>query len=40
MTPNVTSATDNLAAKTAVPVTAGSFTATLPSKTITTFVGK
>jgi O-glycosyl hydrolase len=40
MTPTVTSATDNLVAKTAVPVTGGSFTATLASKTVTTFVGK
>jgi len=40
MTPNVTSATENLKAGTAVPVTGGSFMASLPSKTITTFVGK
>ena len=40
MTPTVTSATDNLVAKTAVPVSGGSFTATLASKTVTTFVGK
>ena len=40
MTPNVTSATDNLAAKTAVPVTGGTFTATLDSMTVTSFVGK
>jgi O-glycosyl hydrolase len=40
MTPNVTSATDNLKAGTAVPVTGGSFMASLPSKTVTTFVGK
>jgi glucuronoarabinoxylan endo-1,4-beta-xylanase len=39
-TPTVTSATDNLAAKTAVAVTGGMFTATLDSKTVTTFVGK
>ena len=40
LTPWVTSATDNLASKTAVTVTGGSFTATLASKTVTTFVGK
>jgi len=40
MTPNVTSATDNLKAGTAVAVTGGSFMASLPSKTVTTFVGK
>ena len=40
MTPNVTSATDNLAAKTAIPVTSGTFTAMLDSMTVTTFVGK
>ena len=40
MTPNVTSATDNLAAKTAVAVTGGTFTAKLDSMTVTTFVGK
>ncbi len=40
MTPNVTSAMDSLAAKTAVPVTNGTFTATLDSMTVTTFVGK
>jgi glucuronoarabinoxylan endo-1,4-beta-xylanase len=40
MTPTVTSATDNLKAGTAVPVTGGSFMASLPSKTVTTFVGK
>jgi glucuronoarabinoxylan endo-1,4-beta-xylanase len=39
MTPNVTSASDNLAAKAAVPVTGGSFMATLPATTVTTFVG-
>jgi glucuronoarabinoxylan endo-1,4-beta-xylanase len=38
--PWVTSATDNLVAKTAVPVSGGSFTATLASATVTTFVGK
>ena len=40
MTPNVTSATDNLVAKTAIPVTGGTFMATLDSMTVTTFVGK
>jgi len=40
MTPTVTSASQNLAAGTAVPVTGGSFMAMLPSKTVTTFVGK
>jgi len=40
VTPWVTSATDNLASKTAIPVTAGSFTAALASMTVTTFVGK
>jgi len=40
MTPNVTSATDNLKAGTAVAVSGGSFMASLPSKTVTTFVGK
>jgi glucuronoarabinoxylan endo-1,4-beta-xylanase len=40
MTPTVTSATENLKAGTAVPVTGGSFMASLASKTITTFVGK
>jgi O-glycosyl hydrolase len=40
MTPWVTSASDNLAAKTAIAVSGGSFTATLASKTVTTFVGK
>ena len=39
MTPNVTSATDNLAAKTAVAVSGGSFMATLAASTVTTFVG-
>jgi glucuronoarabinoxylan endo-1,4-beta-xylanase len=38
MTPWVTSASDNLVAKTAVPVTGGSFTATLAGTTVTTFV--
>jgi glucuronoarabinoxylan endo-1,4-beta-xylanase len=40
MTPNVTSATDNLKAGTAVPVSGGVFMASLASKTVTTFVGK
>ncbi|HET7543221.1 MAG TPA: glycoside hydrolase family 30 beta sandwich domain-containing protein [Polyangiaceae bacterium] len=40
LTPNVTSATDNLKAGTPVAVTGGSFMAALPSKTVTTFVGK
>jgi glucuronoarabinoxylan endo-1,4-beta-xylanase len=40
MTPWVTSSSDNLASKTAIAVSGGSFTATLASKTVTTFVGK
>lgn len=40
MTPYVTSASDNLAAKTALPVSGGAFTAALGSMTVTTFVGK
>jgi len=40
MTPNVTSATEDLEAGTAVPVTGGILMASLPSKTVTTFVGK
>ncbi len=40
LTPNVTSATDNLVAKTAIPVTGGVFMAALDTKTVTTFVGK
>ena len=40
MTPTVTSAMDNLKAGTAVAVTGGSFMASLPSKSVTTFVGK
>jgi glucuronoarabinoxylan endo-1,4-beta-xylanase len=40
MTPWVTSATDNLASKTAVTVSNGSFMATLAGTTVTTFVGK
>jgi glucuronoarabinoxylan endo-1,4-beta-xylanase len=39
VTPWVTSSTDNLASKTAIAVTGGSFTASLPSMTVTTFVG-
>ena len=37
-TPNVTSATDDLAAKTAVTVSGGAFSASLPKATVTTFV--
>lgn len=40
LTPWVTTATDNLASKTAVTVSGGSFTATLGAATVTTFVGK
>ncbi len=40
MTPNVTSSTENLKVGTAVPVSSGSFTATLGASTVTTFVGK
>ncbi len=40
LTPNVTSATDNLVAKTAVAVSSGAFMASLPATTVTTFVGK
>jgi glucuronoarabinoxylan endo-1,4-beta-xylanase len=40
LSPWVTTATDNLASRTAVPVSGGSFTAALASKTVTTFVGK
>jgi O-glycosyl hydrolase len=40
LTPWVTSSADNLVSKTAVAVTGGTFTATLASKTVTTFVGK
>jgi glucuronoarabinoxylan endo-1,4-beta-xylanase len=40
MTPTVTSSTDNLAAKTAVAVSGGSFMASLAATTVTTFVGK
>jgi O-glycosyl hydrolase len=36
----VTSSADNLKAGTAVTVTGGSFTATLGSMTVTTFVGE
>jgi O-glycosyl hydrolase len=40
MTPHVTSASENLVAGTAVPVTDGVFTASLPGKTVTSFVGE
>ena len=40
LTPWVTSATDNLAAKTAVAVSGGVLMASLPNKTVTTFVGQ
>lgn len=40
MTPNVTSGTDNLKAGTPVAVSGGSFMASLPTKSVTTFVGK
>jgi hypothetical protein len=40
MTPNVTSAADNLVAKTAVAVTGGVLMAALDTMTVTTFVGK
>ena len=40
MTPYVTSATDNIVAKTEVAVTGGIFSAKLDSMTVTTFVGK
>lgn len=40
LTPYVTSASDNIAAKAAVTVSQGSFTAMLDSMTVTTFVGK
>jgi glucuronoarabinoxylan endo-1,4-beta-xylanase len=39
LTPWVTSATDNLVAQPVVTVSGGTFTATLASKTVTTFVG-
>jgi O-glycosyl hydrolase len=39
-TPNVTSSAANLAAGTAVPVTAGAFSASLSGTTVTTFVCK
>jgi glucuronoarabinoxylan endo-1,4-beta-xylanase len=39
-TPNVTSASDNLKAGTAVTVTGGTFTASLAATTVTTFVCK
>jgi O-glycosyl hydrolase len=40
LTPHVTSASDNLAAKTAVTVTGGILMATLAGTSVTTFVGK
>jgi glucuronoarabinoxylan endo-1,4-beta-xylanase len=40
LTPWLTSAADNLKSGSAIPVTSGSFTAALASKTVTTFVGK
>jgi O-glycosyl hydrolase len=40
MTPTVTSMTQNLVATTAVPVSGGSFSASLAGTTVTTFVGK
>jgi glucuronoarabinoxylan endo-1,4-beta-xylanase len=40
MTPTVTSSSDNLVGKTAVPVTGGSFSAVLGAQSVTTFVGK
>ncbi|HYQ01889.1 MAG TPA: glycoside hydrolase family 30 beta sandwich domain-containing protein [Polyangiaceae bacterium] len=40
LTPNVTSANDNLTAKPGVTVTGGTFTAALDGMTVTTFVGK
>jgi glucuronoarabinoxylan endo-1,4-beta-xylanase len=40
LTPWVTSADQNLASQTAVPVTGGIFTAALASKSVTTFVGR
>jgi O-glycosyl hydrolase len=38
VTPYVTSATDNLAAKATIPVTCSAFSATLDAQTVTTFV--
>ncbi|HXT95446.1 MAG TPA: glucuronoxylanase, partial [Polyangia bacterium] len=40
MTPWVTDASNNLASKTAVSVSGGSFTASLGGPSVTTFVGK
>jgi len=40
MTPYVTSATDDLAAKTPISVSQSRFTASLASQSVTTFVGK
>jgi glucuronoarabinoxylan endo-1,4-beta-xylanase len=39
-TPNVTSASDNIKAGTAVTVTGGTFTASLAATTVTTFLCK
>jgi glucuronoarabinoxylan endo-1,4-beta-xylanase len=40
MTPHLTSASDNLAAQGAVTVTGGTFTASLPATSVTTFVSQ
>jgi glucuronoarabinoxylan endo-1,4-beta-xylanase len=40
VTPYVTSASSNLTAGTAIPVTAGRFSASLDAQSVTTFVGK
>jgi glucuronoarabinoxylan endo-1,4-beta-xylanase len=40
VTPWVTSASDNLASKTAIPLSGGSFSATIAAQSVTTFVGK
>lgn len=40
LTPTVTSATDNLQDRVAMPLTGGAFIATLPSMSVTTFSGK
>ena len=40
VTPNVTSDSLILAAGTAIPVTAGRFSSSLPAQSVTTFVGK
>jgi len=39
VTPWVTSASQQLAAQATVPITDGAFTATLPARSVTTFVG-